>query len=82
MHEDYSDNEEQNMSSCKELELDKDNEVSFRYNLIHFQFRFHLNRNHCDGFHWQKGTQRISVWMCLIRLQSSLNKLSLNRFLI
>ena len=61
MHEDYSDNEVQYMSSCKELELDKDNEVSFRYNLIHFQFRFHLNRNHCDGFHWQKGTQRISV---------------------
>ena len=36
MHEDYSDNEEQNMSSCKKRELDKDNEVSLRYNLIHF----------------------------------------------
>ena len=36
VHEDYSDNEEQNMSSFKELELDKDNEVSLRYNLIHF----------------------------------------------
>ena len=51
MHEDNSDNEEQNTSSCKELELDKDNEVSLRYDLIHFQLRFHVNRNRCDGFH-------------------------------
>ena len=51
VHEDNSDNEEQNMSSCKELELDKDNEVSLRYDLIHFQLRFHVNRNRCDGFH-------------------------------
>ena len=28
MHEDYSYNEEENMSSGKEFELDKDNEVS------------------------------------------------------
>ena len=60
-HEDYSDNEKQNMSSCKELELDKDNEISLRHNLIHFQLRFHLNRNYCDGFHLQRGIQRISL---------------------
>ena len=59
LHEHYSDNEEQNMSSCKEL--DKDNEVSVTYNLIQFQLRFHLNRNHCDGFHLHKGIQRISL---------------------
>ena len=39
MHEDYSDNEEQNMSSCKELDLHKGNEVGLRYNLIHFQLQ-------------------------------------------
>ena len=61
MHKDYSDNEDRNISSCKELELDKDNEVSLRYNLINFPLRFHLNRNHCDGFHLQKGIQRISL---------------------
>ena len=61
LHEHYSDNEEQNMPSCKELELDKDNEVSVTYNLIQFQLRFHLNRNHCDGFHLHKGIQRISL---------------------
>ena len=61
VHEDYSYNEEENMSSGKEFELDKDNEVSLRYNLIHFQLRFHLNRNHCDGFHLKKGIQRISL---------------------
>ena len=61
VRKDYSDNEDRNMSSCKELELDKDNEVSLRYNLINFPLRFHLNRNHCDGFHLQKGIQRISL---------------------
>ena len=61
MRKDYSDNEDRNMSSCKELELDKDNEVSLRYNLINCPLRFHLNRNHCDGFHLQKGIQRISL---------------------
>ena len=54
VHEDYSYNEEENMSSGKEFELDKDNEVSLRYNLIHFQLTFRLNRNHCDAFHLKK----------------------------
>ena len=61
MHEDYSYNEEENMSSGKEFELDKDDEVSLRYNLIHFHLRFHLNGNHCDVFHLKKGIQRISL---------------------
>ena len=60
VHEGYSDNKEQNMSSCQELELDEENKLSLRYNLIHFQLRLHLNRNHCDGFHLQKEIKIIS----------------------